>query len=136
MVQTQFNWCWYHVPTFSPYKVEGVFFPLILANSGTAQSAKTAAIVLQSLTPIAQSVFKVLAEYVLAHSDEEGLPLTNLYNMCRPRLLVSSEVTLNFHLTEFKDHDLVRTRRNDDGQDCFYIPLDSEALTKLLQEID
>lgn len=72
MVHTQFNWCWYHVPTFAPYKVEGVFFPLILANTGGSQSAKTASIVLQSLTPNAQSVFRILAEYQLAHLDEEG----------------------------------------------------------------
>lgn len=135
MVHTQFNWCWYHVPTFAPYKVEGVFFPLILANSGTAQSAKTAIIVLQSLTPNAQSLFKVLAEYQIAHSDEEGLPMNKLYMMCRERFLVSSQVTLNSHLTEFKDHELVKTRRSADGQDCFYIPLASEALEKLLQEL-
>lgn len=72
MVHTQFNWCWYHVPTFAPYKVEGMFLPLILEHGSSAQSAKTAAIVLQSLTPNAQSVFRVLAEYQLSHPDDEG----------------------------------------------------------------
>lgn len=72
MIHTQFNWYWYHVPTFAPYKIEGIFFPLILAHSSTSQSAKTAAIVLQSLTPNAQSVFKILAEYQLSHPEEEG----------------------------------------------------------------
>lgn len=74
MVHTQFNWCWYHVPTFAPYKAEGVFFPLILAGSSAAQSTKTALVVLQSLTPNAQSVFKVLAEHQLANVKEEGKP--------------------------------------------------------------
>ena len=73
MVHTQFNWCWHHVPTFSPYKVEGTFYPLILAHGGTTQTVKTATIVLQSLTPNAQSVFKVLAEHQLAHPDDEGI---------------------------------------------------------------
>lgn len=72
MVHTQFNWYWCHVPTFAPYKVEGMFYPLILAHGGSAQSVKTASIVLQSLTPNAQSVFKVLIEHQLAHPDEEG----------------------------------------------------------------
>lgn len=72
MVHTQFKWHWYHVPTFAPYEVEGMFFPLILAHGSSAQTAKTAAIVLQSLTPNAQSVFKILAEYQLSHPDEEG----------------------------------------------------------------
>ncbi|KAG6674733.1 hypothetical protein I3842_15G059600 [Carya illinoinensis] len=135
MVHTQFNWCWYHVPTFAPYRVEGMFFPMILAHGSTAQTAKTAAIVLQSLTPNAQSVFRGLAEHQLSHPDEEGMPINDLYAICRERFLVSSQVTLNSHLTEFKDHELVKTRRHSDGQDCLYIPLTAEALKKLLAEI-
>ncbi|XP_062159823.1 origin of replication complex subunit 2 [Alnus glutinosa] len=135
MVHTQFNWFWYHVPTFAPYRVEGMFSPLILAHGNTTQSAKTAAIVLQSLTPNAQSVFRVLAEYQLAHPDEEGMPINSLYTICRERFLVSSQVTLNSHLTEFKDHELVKTKRHSDGQDCLHIPLLTEALEKLLVEI-
>ncbi|XP_031275982.1 origin of replication complex subunit 2-like [Pistacia vera] len=135
MVHTQFKWCWYHVPTFAPYKFEGMFFPLILAHGSNAQSAKTVAIVLQSLTPNAQSVFKILAEYQLSHPDEEGMPFDNLYTTARERFLVSSQVTLNSHLTEFKDHELVKTRRHSDGQDCLYIPLASEALEKLLSDM-
>lgn len=135
MVHTQFNWCWYHVPTFAPYRAEGVFFPLILASGGNAQTTKTALVVLQSLTPNAQSVFKILAEYLLANEKEEGMPVNTLYTKCRERFLVSSQVTLNSHLTEFKDHELVKTRRHSDGQDCLYIPLASEALEKLLQDL-
>ncbi|WOG90689.1 hypothetical protein DCAR_0309933 [Daucus carota subsp. sativus] len=135
MVHTQFNWCWHHVPTFSPYKVEGTFYPLILAHGGTTQTVKTATIVLQSLTPNAQSVFKVLAEHQLAHPDDEGFPVNNLYSTCRERFLVSSQVTLNSHLTEFKDHELVKFRKNSDGQDCLYIPLTTEALEKVIEEI-
>ncbi|KAL8252084.1 hypothetical protein R6Q59_035777 [Mikania micrantha] len=136
MVHVQYNWCWHHVPTFAPYKVEGVFHPLILAHGGASQSVKTATIVLQSLTPNAQSVFKVLAEHQLAHHDEEGMPIDALFTSCRERFLVSSLVTLNSHLTEFKDHELVKIRRHSDGQDCLYIPLSKDALEKLVQEIN
>ncbi|PHT79942.1 Origin of replication complex subunit 2 [Capsicum annuum] len=143
MVHTQFDWYWCHVPTFAPYKVETKFFPFILAHGGSAQSVKTASIVLQSLTPNAQNVFKVLAEHQLAHPDEEGnwawffsgMPTNNLYSTCRERFLVSSQVTLNSHLTEFKDHELIKTKRNSDGQDCLCIPLTNEALQKLIAEI-
>jgi origin recognition complex subunit 2 len=48
---------------------------------------------------------------------------------------VSSEVTLRAHLTEFKDHELLKFRRGLDGQDCLYIPLPNEALSKLLEDI-
>ncbi|KAM7265016.1 hypothetical protein ACFE04_002699 [Oxalis oulophora] len=135
MVHTQFNWYWYHVPTFAPYKVEGIFFPLILAHGNATQSAKTASIVLLSLTPNAQSVFKLLAQHQLEHPDDEGMPIENLYAISREQFLVSSMVTLNSHLTEFKDHELVKTRRHSDGQDCLYIPLKNEALEKVLSEI-
>uniref|UniRef100_A0A0E0G2D3 Origin recognition complex subunit 2 n=1 Tax=Oryza nivara TaxID=4536 RepID=A0A0E0G2D3_ORYNI len=118
MVHTQFKWSWYHVPTFAPYKVEGVFYPLILASGGHAQTMKTALVVLQSLTPNAQSMH-----------------FSSLYTKCRERFLVSSQVTLNSHLTEFKDHDLVKIRKHSDGQDCLHIPLVSDALEKLLQEL-
>ncbi|MBA0654964.1 hypothetical protein Goklo_021864, partial [Gossypium klotzschianum] len=135
MVHAQFNWYWYHVPTFAPYKVEGLFLPLILAHGSSKQSAKTALIVLQSLTPNAQSVFRILAEYQLSHPDDEGMAIDNLYSISRERFLVSSQVTLNAHLTEFKDHELVKTKRHSDGQDCLYIPLTKEGLEKLLSEI-
>lgn len=64
-----------------------------------------------------------------------GMPVSSLYTKCRERFLVSSQVTLNAHLTEFKDHDLVKTRKHSDGQDCLRIPLVSDALEKLLQEL-
>ncbi|KAJ8761244.1 hypothetical protein K2173_001300 [Erythroxylum novogranatense] len=136
IVHSQFNWCWYHVPTFAPYKVEGILYPLILAHGGTAPSAKAAALVLHSLTPNARSVFKILIEYKLSHPDEEGMPVDNLYSTSRERFLVSSQVTLNSHLTEFKDHELVKIKRNSDGQDCLYVPLATDSLQKLLQEIN
>ncbi|RVW66702.1 Origin of replication complex subunit 2 [Vitis vinifera] len=63
------------------------------------------------------------------------MPVNNLYSICRERFLVSSQITLNSHLTEFKDHELIKTRRHSDGQDCLYIPLATEALEKLLQDI-
>ncbi|MED6107093.1 Origin recognition complex subunit 2 [Stylosanthes scabra] len=134
MTHTQFNWCWHHVPTFAPYKAEGMFYPLILAHGGANQNVKTATIVLQSLTPNAQSVFKVLAEHQLSH-PEDGMPISDLYSVCRERFLVSSQVTLNSHLTEFKDHELVKIKRDSDGQDCLHIPLAAEALQKVLLEI-
>ncbi|GAB2238969.1 hypothetical protein Droror1_Dr00024882 [Drosera rotundifolia] len=135
MVHTQFNWWWYHVPTFAPYKVEGMFYPLIVSHAGSAQTSKSAAIVLQSFTPNAQSVFNFLAEYQLAHPDEQGMLVNNLYSACRECFLVSSQVTLNSHLTEFKDHELFKTRKDSDGQECLYVPLPSEVIEKLLVEI-
>ncbi|KAJ3673696.1 hypothetical protein LUZ60_005688 [Juncus effusus] len=135
MVRTEFKYSWHHVPTFVPYKTEGLFCPLILSNSGHAQTTKTALVVLQSLTPNAQSVFRVLAEHQLNNPKEEGMHVSDLYTKCRELFLISSQLTLNSHLTEFKDHELVKMRRSSEGQDCLFIPLHSDALQKLLQDL-
>lgn len=135
MSSTKFNWCWHNTPTYAPYTVEAMNLPLILVSSGSAKSARSALLVLQSLTPNAQSVFRTLADYQLSHSEELGLSIHKLYMHCRERFLVSSELTLRSHLTEFKDHELVRSRRGLDGQDCLYIPLPTDTLTKLLEQI-
>lgn len=72
MSSTKFNWCWHNTPTYAPYTVEAMNLPLILVSSGSAKSARSALLVLQSLTPNAQSVFRTLADYQLSHSEELG----------------------------------------------------------------
>ena len=74
MSNTKFNWCWHNTPTYAPYTVESVHMPLILISVGSAKSAKGALLVLQSLTPNAQSVFRTLANYQLNHPEEQGEP--------------------------------------------------------------
>ncbi|CDP01345.1 unnamed protein product [Coffea canephora] len=113
MVHTQFNWYWHHVPTFAPYKVEGMFLPLILAQGGSSQNQNISWPILMK---------------------KARMPVNNLYATCRERFLVSSQITLNSHLTEFKDHDLVKTRRDTEGQDCLYIPIPNEALEKIIKD--
>ncbi|MCO5552007.1 hypothetical protein L7F22_005515 [Adiantum nelumboides] len=132
---TKFNWCWHNTPTYAPYAAETMNLPLILVSSGSAKSARSALLVLQSLTPNAQSVFRILADYQLNHSEELGLSVHKLYTLCRERFLVSSELTLRSHLTEFKDHELVKSRRGLDGQDCLFIPLPLDTIAKLLDQV-
>ncbi|MCO5576973.1 hypothetical protein L7F22_030794 [Adiantum nelumboides] len=132
---TKFKWCWHNTPTYAPYTAETMNLPLILVSSGSAKSARSALLVLQSLTPNAQSVFRILADYQLNHSEELGLSVHKLYTLCRERFLVSSELTLRSHLTEFKDHELVKSRRGLDGQDCLFIPLPFDTIAKLLDQV-
>jgi len=40
-----------------------------------------------------------------------GLPFSELYNKCRERFLVNSDLTLRAQLTEFKDHKLIKTKK-------------------------
>ncbi|KAF5737918.1 putative plant origin recognition complex subunit [Tripterygium wilfordii] len=48
--------------------------------------------------------------YSQIHIYFSGMPIYSLYSISREHFLVSSQVTLNSHLTEFKDHELVKTR--------------------------
>ncbi|KAL2318584.1 hypothetical protein Fmac_032460 [Flemingia macrophylla] len=134
MAHTQFNWCWYHVPTFAPYKVEGMFYPLILAHGSANQTVKTATIVLLSLTSNAQSVFKVLAEHQLCH-PEEGNARDQLVIVMRKQKLIKSLMTVKKHLSKMHKHRLVNLLRYFDAQNCSYILVNNQTLKEFLEEV-
>ncbi|KAL1078329.1 hypothetical protein V6Z11_D10G153500 [Gossypium hirsutum] len=131
MVHAQFNWYWYHVPTFAPYKVEGLFLPLILAHGSSKQSAKTILIVLQSLTPYGQSVFRILAEYQLSHPNDEGMAIDNLYSISRERFLVSSQQ----HELPHKDGLRPSKNRKEKERQAMENSSSSSELQKLIEAI-
>ncbi|EFJ14392.1 hypothetical protein SELMODRAFT_120496, partial [Selaginella moellendorffii] len=135
MANTQFNWWWHHTPTYAAYDAEASHVPLLLSSMGTSKSVRSALLVLQSLTTNAQSVFKVLADHQLANPEDEGMSQYQLYNKCRERFLVSSELTLRAHLTEFRDHQLVRCKKGSNGQECLQITLSNDALAKMLENL-
>jgi origin recognition complex subunit 2 len=72
MACMQFKWWWLHTPTYAAYTVEGIHVPLLLAATGAVKSVRSAALVLSSLTPNAQSVFQCLADFQIAHPDDQG----------------------------------------------------------------
>jgi origin recognition complex subunit 2 len=72
MACLQFKWWWLHTPTYAAYTVEGIHVPLLLAATGAVKSVRSAALVLSSLTPNAQSVFRCLADFQIAHPDDQG----------------------------------------------------------------
>eukprot|EP00897_Mesotaenium_endlicherianum_P007217 jgi/Mesen1/6523/ME000332S05523 len=135
MADVQFNWKFHHTPTYAPYVDEAAFIPPLLTTKGAVDSSRDAALVLHSLTPNARSVFFILAECQMASSEKAGLPFEQWYTMCREKFLVTTTQILRTHLTEFKDHELVRSRRGLDGQDCLYTPLSTEALVKLRVDV-
>ena len=85
-------------------------------------------------------VFKTFAEALLAEQLDdddriEGISYEHLFRLARERFLVSSDATLRTHLTEFKDHDLVKTRRGDGGVELLYIPLPPDELRALVAHL-
>lgn len=73
MARNQFKWLWLHTPTYATYKVEGTCVPLLLTAGAATKSARSAILVLRSLTPNAQSVFRVLGEFQISHPDDQGM---------------------------------------------------------------
>lgn len=64
-----------------------------------------------------------------------GISFERLFTSCRDRFLVSSDALLKAFLVEFKDHDLLSTRRGAEGTELMFIPLSDEALTGVLEAL-
>ena len=85
-------------------------------------------------------VFRTFAEALLAeqlHEEDEieGICYEHLFRLCRERFLVNSDATMRPHLTEFRDHDLTKTRKGPDGVDLLYIPLPPVQLRALVADL-
>lgn len=136
-----FAWLWHPLPTFSPLLAETLGVGPILAACKQQQTQEAAHVVLTTLSDGSRAVFRTLAEALLEdqldEEDElEGVSYERLFRLCRERFLVSSDVTLKTHLTEFRDHELVRTRRGPDGAELLVIPLPAPRLRQVLAELD
>lgn len=78
----------------------------------------------------------VLLGEILSDEDEvTGVTYEHLFRVCRERLLVSSDETLKAHLTEYKDHDLLKRRRTPDGVELLYVPLPVPELQRLFEAL-
>lgn len=64
------------------------------------------------------------------------LRFADLFKTCRDAFLVQNEITLRAHLTEFRDHSLVVSRRAPDGVEYLGVPFDYESVLKLYEQIE
>ena len=138
-----YNWIWHDLTTFTPYALETAHIPQAISGKVAKDVGKRAALVLASLTPNARSVFRVIAELQTdpdtgqpANGQEQGPTFHALYTACRERFLVSSEFTLQSHLSEFRDHELVQTAAADDGVERLRIPFPAETISWVAGEMD
>ncbi|KAJ3373329.1 Origin recognition complex subunit 2 [Allomyces arbusculus] len=138
----RFNWLPHHVATFAPYHVETAFENTLMVKPGvvTAQSART---VLQSLPPNSRECFRILATHVLGKGDQDvgrgtapaaGMSYQAWFSRCREQFLVSEEANFRTIVTEFKDHQMVATRRVE-GVDMLAIPLPPQAIESVLESM-
>ncbi|GFW36388.1 origin recognition complex subunit 2 [Trichonephila clavipes] len=71
------------------------------------------------------------AEYIKKYFSE-GLSFHEWYQECREAFLVTSEVTMQAQLSEFKNHKLLNSRKSIEGCELWYIPVDVVTLEQFL----
>ncbi|GAN07663.1 origin recognition complex subunit 2 [Mucor ambiguus] len=143
---TRFNWIWHDATTYDDYLVETSFENSLLVRTGELGGARGAKFVLDSLTSNARGVFKILAEHQLMEmgiqnmegrgNETVGLTYSQYYQKCREGFFVSSDLALRTELTEFRDHKLISTKKNLDGTELFFIPLDQSTLVSIVEELN
>ncbi|XP_045765980.1 origin recognition complex subunit 2 [Maniola jurtina] len=135
---SKFNFTWWDVTTFVPYIEETSFENSLLSRRSGALQLASLQSVYRSLTSNAKGILQIIIQYQLEnhkHSHYQGLPFKELYSAARSQFLVSSQVALRAHLTEFLDHKLVKQRRAGDAADNLFMPIDSALLQQFLDQL-
>ncbi|KAJ3326212.1 Origin recognition complex subunit 2 [Boothiomyces sp. JEL0866] len=135
---SNFNFIWHDLTTFEPYLIETSFETNILGKNKTNTFQGTR-YVLDSLTSNAKQIFLLLAEHQLGvmeskASSNDGLSFQTFYRRANESFLCTSQLTFKTLLTEFKDHEIISSVTNSDGQ-VLYIPMDKNVLEELVGQI-
>ncbi|KAJ9534815.1 hypothetical protein QJQ45_017297 [Haematococcus lacustris] len=136
-MEAMFRWQWVEAHTYAPYIAETLDKPSVLVGAFQQARQRGAGAVLRSLVPNARDVFALLVDHQLDDPESEGLDFKLLFRMCRERFLLTSETALKSHITEFRDHELLATRRaTDGGGEVMYVPMDSAGLQQVQAELE
>ena len=133
----RFNWVWHNASTYSHYTVETSYDKSLSGEGSEILMLRSFRHVIQSLTPNAKGVFRILAQYQLDNASDPtyiGLPFSDLYQKCREAFLVNSDMTLRAQLTEFRDHKLVRSKKGQDGTEILTISIENDLLKRFMEQ--
>ncbi|XP_012939877.1 origin recognition complex subunit 2 isoform X2 [Aplysia californica] len=133
----RFRWLWFETATFLPYESENAYENSLLVQQSGALALSSILHVMHSLTPNGRRVFLLLARHQMEACDNSayiGMSFQSLYQQCRESFLVNSDLTLQAQLVEFRDHRLIRSRKNYEGIEHLQIPVDKSTLTEFLNE--
>lgn len=137
-----FQWTWYKITTYEPYSVEKKSSS---GNSMISTSSKSWKLsidlssmrhVYESLNTNAQKIFVLILKHSLTSTSKHGYPFHDLYLECREEFLVNSEITLNAQLSEFKDHNLLKTKKSSDGSELIKINVDTQTVKQFIQSLE
>lgn len=141
--------CWTSCTTMEPYSTELESLSFSRKGGVDSESRWTGAqFVLKSLTGTARNVYRILAEHQLSQgtktmNDSDGeeddeteqrcLSAVSWYQRCQEQFIVSNELAFRTQLTEFVDHELVRSTDGfgQNGNE-FYIPFERAQIETLL----
>lgn len=133
-MKMRFNWVWHEVNLYERYIEETKYDQSLLGSSiGGDIAASGLRFVLRSLTQNSREMFRILAEYQLANSKENGMNYRQFYEKCREQFLVVSEETMRTQLTEFRDHNIILTKTGKNGGN-FFIPIIPAIIKQTLED--
>ncbi|PFX23273.1 Origin recognition complex subunit 2 [Stylophora pistillata] len=134
---SRFNWSWFDVTSFEPYREETSYENSLLVQHTGALALSSLVHVFRSLTPNARGIFILIAQHQLDEKDNSsyiGLSFNSCYSKCREQFLVNSDSTLKAQLIEFRDHKLITSKKGADGVEYLYIPVDSATLKQFIED--
>jgi origin recognition complex subunit 2 len=149
--QDMFRFIWHDATTFTPYLVETTFENSMLAQQNGELGMQGMQHVLASLTLNARKIFALLGQHQLSkHAAsvsltkkktsmspvEYGWTYQEFYRRAHEAFLVSNPVSFKTQLTEYKDHQMIKTVKASDGSDVLYIPLETHLLEQVLEQME
>lgn len=134
---SKFNYIWYDVTCFLPYKEETSFEKSMMVQQTGTLALSSLRSVFLSLTTNSKSIYTLIAKHQLEHAKNQyypGISFKDLYMACREAFIVSSDLALRAQLTEFLDHKMIKQKRSADGTEYLNIPLPTTLLQKFMDE--
>ncbi|GIX95875.1 origin recognition complex subunit 2 [Caerostris darwini] len=130
-----YKWVWFDVTTFEPYVLETSYEDSIFKDKSSHLLLSSLLNVYNGLNKNGQGVFKILAKHQFEEKDNSflGIAFHEWYQECREAFLVTSEVTMQAQLSEFKNHKLLTSRKSFEGCELWYIPVDRVTLEQFLE---
>ncbi|KAK9451197.1 origin recognition complex subunit 2-domain-containing protein [Limtongia smithiae] len=148
---------WHDASTFAAYTVETSFADWAAIGPGrgkgmggnrTADAARDAAgirYVLESLTSNARGLYRVLIAHQLqsmvdAPSQDSsdparyGMESKQLYQQCSEEFIATNELNFRTMLTEFLEHEMLASTKDQLGTEIIYSPLGKDMLERFLEE--
>uniref|UniRef100_A0AAG5DMJ9 Origin recognition complex subunit 2 n=1 Tax=Anopheles atroparvus TaxID=41427 RepID=A0AAG5DMJ9_ANOAO len=130
-----YNFSWRNVTTLLPYATETAFETSLLVKNSGSLTFSSMCNVFASLTSNARGIFMAIVRHQLANGgpnnpNYNGMLLKDLYRISREAFLVSNDVALRAHLTEFIDHKMLRLKRTSDGAENLLIPFEYGLLQR------